>query len=458
MGDKATTGQLLPVRRPCEECGDMTTEGCEDCAASVCLSHQCGEAHYRRHAAPAPAASPAVGTREALTFEEFAAANRLRCERDFKRQLGTRDAHDSMAHGVAEEAGEVAGKVRTLLGFSERKKATVEDLADECADLVSYVDLLCQSFGAPLVEALVRKFNRVSERSGSDVRIGVANDGKLRCPVHGCVLVSDLEGSNDGKSWCWTCSQEGGPTTHKRNAARALAAPAPQRPSKAICADCGTTPAAECRLCGKVTCDSCAEDEDASCCPPAKQPAQVQPEARRYPAWFADGMAMAIEADRAAQPSAPTCDPVSGHAAIALAGYEMGMKAAQPSDTARPRWCAKCRKESHGDTCHKCGAALVPSDTVGARVVHWLHSEHQDAGGDCSSDVRFVTCLECLRTAAPTPGLVPVAEVVRWLEAQADRHLNDGASAATELTLMAIRLRKGATGVAALDSATKETT
>jgi len=126
------------------------------------------------HAAPVPA----VGTREGLTFAEFSAANRLRCERDFGRTLGTRDAAVSMCIGLAEESGEVAGAVRAYLGISERKNPSVEAVGNEIADLVSYADLLAQTVGLSLADALVRKFNIVSGRIGSDVRLA-APTGEL---------------------------------------------------------------------------------------------------------------------------------------------------------------------------------------------------------------------------------------------------------------------------------------
>lgn len=76
-----------------------------------------------------------------------------------------------MQYGLSEEAGEVAGKMRTLLGFTTRKSATARDVAHEIADVVSYADLLAQSIGMSLEEALIEKFNIVSDRTGSAVKL-----------------------------------------------------------------------------------------------------------------------------------------------------------------------------------------------------------------------------------------------------------------------------------------------
>lgn len=109
-----------------------------------------------------------------MTFAEFAAANRKRCEAPdgFGRKVGP-ESSMPMTLGLGEEAGEVLGKVRALLEFSKRKKATVQDVLDEIADVVSYADLLAQCMGSTLEAALIAKWNRVSERCGSPERIGV---------------------------------------------------------------------------------------------------------------------------------------------------------------------------------------------------------------------------------------------------------------------------------------------
>lgn len=160
---------------------------------------------------------------EKLTFEAFSAANRLRCERDFGRKLGTRDADVSMLIGLSEEAGEVAGKMRTLLGFNKRKSTTPVEVGEEIGGLITFADLLASSIGLSLVEVLVSEFNRVSERAGSSVRISPVGDGGVMC-VHGL-----RKGTCLGCAWIsvhahppQTVTEEkpGGPTCHSDCASR----------------------------------------------------------------------------------------------------------------------------------------------------------------------------------------------------------------------------------------------
>ncbi len=105
-----------------------------------------------------------------MTFAEFAAANRKRCEAHFERKIGA-DGVLPFTLGVAEEAGEVVGAVRGHLGITKRKSVTAEDIGDEIGDLIAYADLLVQCFGLSLEDVIRRKFNKVSERIGSEIRL-----------------------------------------------------------------------------------------------------------------------------------------------------------------------------------------------------------------------------------------------------------------------------------------------
>lgn len=107
-----------------------------------------------------------------LTFDEFSLANRTRCEAadGFGRDVG-QGTVIAFALGVAEEAGEVAGKVRTQLGITKRKTVTVEEIGDEIADAYQYLDLLAQAYGLRMQDVLIRKFDAVSERVGYSVRL-----------------------------------------------------------------------------------------------------------------------------------------------------------------------------------------------------------------------------------------------------------------------------------------------
>lgn len=106
-----------------------------------------------------------------MTFAEFAAINRQRCEAPdgFNEPVAGIDIK-GWAMAVLGEAGELAGAVFAN-AHQPRKKTTCNDIADEIADVVSYCDLLAQRLGRPLEDILRSKWNRVSERIGSPLRI-----------------------------------------------------------------------------------------------------------------------------------------------------------------------------------------------------------------------------------------------------------------------------------------------
>ncbi len=185
----------------------------------------------------------------------------------------------------------------------------------------------------------------------------------------------------------------------------ALAAPVPQQPE--LCQNCSENGCRGQHFDGDGTCFLCpCTGRELPDAPVPQQPAQVQhflcpgcgpAVVDEDGCCVSCGADTTIEADRAAQ---------------------------QPF--ADPDHCAH--------TCGNCGA-----ETYGAA---WVRA--RDADNDAIK-AESVAAAES-RT---------VAEVARWLEGEADRHLNDGASASTQLSVMAARLR--VKGIAALDAATKET-
>ena len=71
--------------------------------------------------------------------------------------------------GELGELGNVLKKVRRGdLSLDEARP----ELSKELADVVTYLDLLAKQCGVDLGEATIAKFNEVSERVGSNVRIG----------------------------------------------------------------------------------------------------------------------------------------------------------------------------------------------------------------------------------------------------------------------------------------------
>ena len=113
-----------------------------------------------------------------MRFDELRRANVARCEGAFH-PIAAWSLGD-WACAFAGEAGEACNVVKKLRrldigsGFrrdTEQETALLAALADEIADTVIYADLLAEAAGFDLGEAIRRKFNEVSDRVGSEVRL-----------------------------------------------------------------------------------------------------------------------------------------------------------------------------------------------------------------------------------------------------------------------------------------------
>jgi NTP pyrophosphatase (non-canonical NTP hydrolase) len=103
--------------------------------------------------------------RTELTFAQLSRANRERCEQGFRRPVEDWSPTD-WATAVAGEVGEACNLIQKL-----RRGETVDPntIADELADAVMNIDLLCQRLGLDLGEAVRRKFNEVSRRVDCEI-------------------------------------------------------------------------------------------------------------------------------------------------------------------------------------------------------------------------------------------------------------------------------------------------
>ena len=109
-----------------------------------------------------------------ITFRAFAEATALRTARDFGEALDTTSKYgpEHWALMIQEEAGEVAGAVIGMLGLKKRKNhLTKEDVGKEIADVVAYAACLAIRCGLDFQEIIRGKFNEVSERIGSAVKL-----------------------------------------------------------------------------------------------------------------------------------------------------------------------------------------------------------------------------------------------------------------------------------------------
>jgi NTP pyrophosphatase (non-canonical NTP hydrolase) len=110
-----------------------------------------------------------------LSFDEFREANVKRCLKWHPAGLNSWSPSDWMT-ALTGEVGELA----SLLKMRNRERddlpgnkfsPTDRQIADEIADVFTYLDLLAASHGIDLGRAAAAKFNEVSERVGFPDRI-----------------------------------------------------------------------------------------------------------------------------------------------------------------------------------------------------------------------------------------------------------------------------------------------
>jgi NTP pyrophosphatase (non-canonical NTP hydrolase) len=110
-----------------------------------------------------------------LTFAMFRQANVTRCLKWHPQGIESWSSSDWLT-AVTGELGELASLIkmrnRERDGLPGNKfSPTQKHIADEIADVLTYLDLLAASFGVDLGAAAVEKFNEVSERVGFPDRI-----------------------------------------------------------------------------------------------------------------------------------------------------------------------------------------------------------------------------------------------------------------------------------------------
>jgi NTP pyrophosphatase (non-canonical NTP hydrolase) len=106
--------------------------------------------------------------RSQLTFKELRAVNIERCNSAFF-PLESKDG-PWWGNAMAGECGEACNVVKKIDrdGLTDERVAS---LAKELADVVTYADLLAARYGIDLGHAIAAKFNEVSERVGSELRL-----------------------------------------------------------------------------------------------------------------------------------------------------------------------------------------------------------------------------------------------------------------------------------------------
>lgn len=109
-----------------------------------------------------------------MTFKEFSAINRRRCEErtGFGHLLGSWSLSDWMTACLGElgEAANVAKKLNRvrdgIVGNDKTPDELRAALSDELADAFIYLDLMAQSQGIDLEQAVLSKFDKTSDKIG----------------------------------------------------------------------------------------------------------------------------------------------------------------------------------------------------------------------------------------------------------------------------------------------------
>src|SRR5690242_5081133 len=99
-------------------------------------------------------------------LKQLKAANKDRCN-VFGHEIADWTAPE-WGNALAGETGELCNLVKKLHRGDE---ISIEDIGREAADVVCYLDLLCQKLGIDLQTAVVNKFNEVSEKKKSSIVI-----------------------------------------------------------------------------------------------------------------------------------------------------------------------------------------------------------------------------------------------------------------------------------------------
>lgn len=102
-----------------------------------------------------------------LTFLQLRCANIIRCRESFGYLINDWSVAD-WSVAVAGEFGELCNLLKKRRRGEE---INLQDISDEIADTMIYLDLLAARLGIDLAEAVQYKFNQVSDKRNCDIKI-----------------------------------------------------------------------------------------------------------------------------------------------------------------------------------------------------------------------------------------------------------------------------------------------
>lgn len=106
-----------------------------------------------------------------LTFNTLRQANVLRASKAEAYNECEKWSHAQWMQALVGEVGELANFLKKVDRGDYPIESISEEIADELADIQTYLDLLAHKLKVDLGEATASKFNKVSKRVGTDVFI-----------------------------------------------------------------------------------------------------------------------------------------------------------------------------------------------------------------------------------------------------------------------------------------------
>jgi NTP pyrophosphatase (non-canonical NTP hydrolase) len=119
-----------------------------------------------------------MGKPQPLTFEKFRTQNKKRCEKYFHLIPDWSEAEWAVA--LAGECGELCNFIKKRVRIVKSKAAVIKqdsyeelgrEARKEIGDILAYLDLLAQAMGVRLEDCVVSKFNEVSDRVNSKIKL-----------------------------------------------------------------------------------------------------------------------------------------------------------------------------------------------------------------------------------------------------------------------------------------------